>query len=251
MWPFDSFRRKKILREGLLADAIWQETLANHPILTRLQPEELTRLRELTTLFMHEKRYEPVRGLVLDARMRAMVAVQACLPILHLGLDWYDDWQTLVMYPAQFVRPRAQFDDTGVMHQWQEVLGGESWERGPVILSWADVEASGLGQGYNVIVHEMAHKLDMRNGDADGFPPLHPGMRVRDWTDAFTSAYEDLIRISDAGQPPPIDAYGAESPAEFFAVASEYFFEQPGLLRTTYPAVYGQLAAFYRQHPAG
>jgi Mlc titration factor MtfA (ptsG expression regulator) len=249
MWPFDSLKRKRILRDALLADALWQQTRANHPILARLQPDELARLRELTTLFMHEKLFEPVRGLALDDAMRAMIAVQACLPILHLGLDWYDDWRTVVVYPGQFVRRRELFDNSGVMHEWREVLGGESWERGPVILSWADVDASGLGEGYNVVIHEMAHKLDMRNGDADGFPPLHRTMKPRAWTDAFTFAYQDLSRRVDGHDFAPIDAYATESPAEFFAVVSEYFFELPQLLADTYPEVYRQLAAFYRQDP--
>ncbi|NJD05283.1 MAG: zinc-dependent peptidase [Methylococcaceae bacterium] len=251
MWPFDGWRRKRILDESLIGDALWRRTLADHPILGRLRPGERARLRELTTLFLHEKLFEPVRGLTLDDSMRAMIAVQACLPILNLGLDWYDDWRTVVVYPAQFVRPRAQFDGTGVMHEWQEMLGGEAWERGPVILSWADVEASGVGEGYNVVLHEMAHKLDMRNGDADGFPPLHRGMQTRAWTDAFAPAYEDLNRRAETGHDTPVDPYAAESPAEFFAVVSEYFFERPGVLMEAYPAVYRQLAEFYRQQPLG
>lgn len=249
MWPFDSIRRNQILRDSLLSGDLWQATVADHPILDRLGRDDLARLRELATLFLHEKLFEPVRGLVLDEAMRAGVAVQACLPILNLGLGWYDDWRTLVVYPSRFVRPRAQFDEVGVMHEWQELLGGEAWERGPVILSWADVEASGWGEGYNVVIHEMAHKLDMRNGEADGFPPLHRGMQTRAWTAAFSAAFEDLHRCVDAGGLPPIDPYGADSPAEFFAVTSEYFFEQPGLLAHAYPAVYRLLAEFYRQAP--
>lgn len=208
-------------------------------------------MREMSALFIAEKLFEPVHGLELSERMRTSIAAQACLPILNLGMDWYDDWRTLVVYPAEFVRPREEFDAVGVMHQWDEVLGGESWQRGPVILSWADVEASGWGDGYNVVIHEMAHKLDMHcGGDADGFPPLHRGMKAREWTTAFTEAYEDMTLRVEAGEDVALDAYATESPAEFFAVLSEFFFEIPTLLAREYPAVYRQLEAFYRQSPA-
>ena len=250
MWPFDQWRRRRVLHDALIEDIAWQKALRNHPILAGLTADELSRLRELATLFEHEKLFEPVRGLVLEPPMRISIAVQACLPILNLGFDWYDDWRTLIIYPAEFVRPREEFDPVGVMHQWEETLEGESWQLGPVVLSWADVDASGWGDGYNVVIHEMAHKLDMRSGDADGFPPLHRNMRTREWTVAFTAAFEDINRRLEAGKACPLDAYAAESPAEFFAVLSEYFFEQPQLVHVAYPEVYRQLGLFYRQDPA-
>ncbi|QSA96203.1 zinc-dependent peptidase [Methylococcus sp. EFPC2] len=249
MWPFRTSRAPK-QAPASLTDDVWQQTLADHPILTRLDASERTRLRELTAEFMRQKLFESVRGLVLNEPMRASIAVQACLPVLNLGLAWYDDWRTLVIYPAEFVRPREEFDAVGVMHQWEDVLGGESWQRGPVILSWADVEASGWGEGYNVVIHEMAHKLDMHGGtDADGFPPLHKDMKPKDWTAVFTAAYEDLTRRVETGEDAALDAYATESPGEFFAVLSEYFFERPVLLSGLYPEVYRQLASFYRQDP--
>jgi len=251
MWPFRTLRRRRLVRDSLIADVPWRRALDRLPILARLDPDESRRLRELSTIFLHEKRFEPVHGLELDESIRIAVAAQACLPILNLGPDWYDDWYTVVVYPAEFVRPREEFDAVGVMHQWEEVLGGESWERGPVILSWADVDASGWGDGYNVVIHEVAHKLDMRTGAADGFPPLHRGMKVRDWTQSFTQAYEALSRHVEAAERTTLDPYAAESPAEFFAVVSEYFFELPTALFEEYPEVYRQLAAFYRQNPAG
>jgi Mlc titration factor MtfA (ptsG expression regulator) len=250
MWPFDTLRRQRILRQHRLEEAPWRQALAHHPILGRLAPGESERLRELSTLFLHEKLFEPVRGMQLDLPMQASIAVQACLPILNLGMEWYDDWRTVVVYEAEFVSPRRQIDAIGVMHEWSEVLSGESWGRGPVILSWNDVEASGWGDGYNVVIHEMAHKLDMRNGDADGFPPLHRSMNSRDWHTAFSSAYADMSRRVDHGELTQIDEYATESPAEFFAVVSECFFEQPGLLLREYPLVYRQLVEFYRQNPA-
>ncbi len=118
-----------------------------------------------------------------------------------------------------------------------------------MILSWADVEASGWGDGYNVAIHEIAHKLDLLNGEVDGFPPLHRGMSARAWNQTFSAAFEDLGRRVDAGEETEIDPYAAEEPGEFFAVLSEYFFEQPGLVKTEYPDVYWRLAEFYRQDP--
>jgi Mlc titration factor MtfA (ptsG expression regulator) len=135
------------------------------------------------------------------------------------------------------------------MHEWEEALIGEAWDLGPLILSWADVEASGLGDGYNVAIHEIAHKLDLLNGEVDGFPPLHRGMSRKAWVEAFTLAFNDLQRRVDSGEDTAIDPYAAEEPGEFFAVLSEYFFELPELVEAEYPAVYRQLAAFYRQDP--
>ena len=250
MWPFRQLRRKKILREALLAEPPWLQALADLPILSGLNEGEQRRLRELATLFLHEKIFEPVRDLVLTETMRVSIAAQACLPILNLGPAWFDGWRTVIVYPGEFIRRREQFDDIGVMHEWEEIISGESWRLGPMILSWADVEASGLGEGYNVVIHEMAHKLDLLNGEVNGFPPLHRGMNARAWSEAFTAALDDLNAQLDTGAEPLIDDYAAEDPGEFFAVLSEYFFERPGLINAEYPAVYAQLCAFYRQDPA-
>ena len=129
-------------------------------------------------------------------------------------------------------------------------MTGESWERGPVILSWADAQEGGRGTGYNVVIHEFAHKLDMLNGEANGFPPLHAEMNREQWSSAFSEAYEAFCRRVDRDCELEIDEYAAESPAEFFAVMSEAFFESPQTVRKSFPAVYAQLAQFYRQDPA-
>mgnify|MGYP002064158200 CR=1 FL=1 len=136
-----------------------------------------------------------------------------------------------------------------LVHRYREARSGEAWERGPLILSWADADQGRNYDGWNVIVHEAAHKLDALDGGTNGKPPLHANMRVEDWSRDFHAAYEDLERRVDAGLEPPIDDYALESPAEFFAVASEAFFEAPDLLEAAYPAVYHQLREFYRQDP--
>ncbi len=243
------WRERRILQRQAIAPRDWAETLAGLPILRDLPAAERQRLHDLTVLFLHGKSVLPVQGLTLSAAQRRHIAAQACYPILNLGLDWYGDWQTLIVYPDEFLKPRRELDADGVMHEWTEIRQGEAWQRGPVVLSWADVLASGLGEGYNVVIHEMAHQLDMLNGEADGFPPLHPAMRAADWRRAFSAAFADLNAQLAGGIAGPIDSYAATSPGECFAVASESFFERPARLQAAYPEVYDQLRRFYRQDP--
>jgi Mlc titration factor MtfA (ptsG expression regulator) len=231
-------------------EADWSLLLDTLPVLRGLSFAESQRLRLLTTTFLRQKRFEPVSGFSLSRAMRLRIAAQACLPILNLDATWYDPWRTIIVYPDEFVRPQSKVDDNGIVHEWSEVLSGESWDRGPIVLSWADVVASDALDGYNVVMHEMAHQLDGLNGDTDGFPPLHREMSIGCWTRSFRCAFDTLGSLLDRCESPPIDAYAAESPAEFFAVLSEYFFELPGSLRRAYPEVYDRLVEFYRQDPA-
>ncbi len=247
---FRNWRRRRALRQRLIDPSDWRAVVANLPLFDGLEAGELECLRELATLFLFEKHLEPVQGLELTDAMRLDLAAQAVLPILHLGLDWYEGWQSLVLYPEEFVTRQEWTDEYGLVHARREIRSGEAWERGPVVLSWADVAASGNRDGYNTVIHELAHKLDYSNGAMDGCPALHPGMRAQDWRAAFEPAYEDLRARVDAGEETALDPYGAEAPQEFFAVMSEHFFETPHLLRQAYPAVYAQLGLFYRQDPA-
>jgi Mlc titration factor MtfA (ptsG expression regulator) len=169
--------------------------------------------------------------------------------VLELGLEYYRGWVEVIVYPDEFVAEYDYVDEAGVAHHVEQAMTGESWERGPVIVSWADAEQAGRGSGYNVVIHEFAHKLDMLNGEPNGFPPLHADMDRAQWADAFSTAYEHFCRKVDAGERLRIDEYAAENPAEFFAVMSEAFFEASDIVRTVYPQVYEQLARFYRQDP--
>ena len=234
----------------MLDPALWQQTVARYPFISALSDEELSRLRELTILFLHEKQIHGAGGLAVPDEARVAIAAQACILILNLGLDSYRGWVEVIVYPDEFVAKYEYVDEAGVTHQVAEPMSGESWVRGPVILSWADAEASGRGPTYNVVIHEFAHKLDMRNGEANGFPPLHADMSRERWSAALTAAYDHFCRETDSGNYLEIDEYGAESPAEFFAVLSEAFFESPLAVAQTYPAVYEQLTLFYRQDPA-
>lgn len=244
------WRRKRTLEQHLIPLADWQATTANLPLFGGLSEAESMRMRELATLFLHEKSLEAVEGLELNEAMRLDLAAQAVLPILNLGIDWYDGWTSLVLYPDEFATHHEWVDEAGVVHARREIRSGEAWQIGPVVLSWADVAASGGPEGYNAVIHEMAHKLDMSNGLMDGCPRLHGGIRAADWRNAFKPAYEDFCRRVDDGEEVALDPYASEAPEEFFAVTSEYFFEQPELLKHEYPAVYSQLSAFYLQNPA-
>ncbi|MGB3595632.1 MAG: M90 family metallopeptidase, partial [Pseudomonas neustonica] len=177
------------------------------------------------------------------------IAGMAVVPVLELGLDWYDRWHTLILYDGPFRAEHSWRDEAGVVHEGERALSGQAWLRGPVVLSLADVQLSGQRDGYNVVIHELAHTLDMRHDGANGAPPLHHGMSPAAWKRDMTAAWDDLGHRAAAGQPLPIDAYALEAPAEFFAVLSETFFERPALLRHTWPEVYQHLADFYRQDP--
>lgn len=243
---FRRWRRRRILQHERIDDAHWRETLALLPLLQRLTRDEMQRLRELTLLFLHEKHMTPAAGAEIDDILRLCIAAQACLPILNLGLDHYGDWSSIVVYPHEFVPHREYVDDAGVVHSLRYPTLAEAWLQGPVILSAADIVPQ---DEMNIVIHECAHKLDMRNGDASGFPPLHRDMSGKRWSEVFQTAYADFCRRVDAAEATAIDPYAGEAPAEFFAVASEIFFQSPRILHSSYPAVYEQLQLFYRQDP--
>ncbi len=250
MWSFRNFRRARVLKRAQLADDTWQSALARVPLTRGFSADEYRRLRELVILFLHEKSIEVVGAVSLDEVMRLVIAIQACVPVLNLGLDCYAGWHAVIVYPRQF-RPRHEYvDDANVVHIDDDWKMGESWERGPVILSWEDVQNSGAGDGFNLVIHEFAHKLDMLDGAANGAPPMHANMSLAVWSGVFTTAYAAFCARVDHGEEVGIDPYAAESPAEFFAVLSEAFFEIPHRVQQTFPPVYEQLALFYRQDPA-
>ncbi|MCC5812283.1 MAG: zinc-dependent peptidase [Ectothiorhodospiraceae bacterium] len=244
------WRRRRVLEQHALPDALVEQAFSAQWALQRLDGPDRRRLRELATLFLHDRDVYGAGGLEPEPGMAVEVALVGCLPVLNLGLDWYRDVRTLVLYPGDFVARHRYQDEAGIEHDEESVMAGEAWERGPVVLSWANVEASRDADGFNVVLHEFAHKLDMVNGEANGHPPLHRGMDRQRWTRAFFMAYERLCAELDAGGEPWIDPYAAESPAEFFSVLSEAFFELPWLLKAEEATVYEQLALFYRQDPA-
>jgi len=248
---FRRWRKQWMLRRYRISFRLWERVVEDALVPYRLDHHELHRLRELASQFLRDKVINGAGGLEVDAYMRSVIAAEACLLILNLGLEFYAGWQEIIVYPDSFVVAREGLDDAGVVHKGHTVLGGESWGKGPVILAWED-SRPGVhlhGPGSNVILHEFAHKLDMLNGAANGMPPLHADMDRSAWTRIFTRVDTELRLQISHHQVTHIDAYGAESPAEFFAVVSEEFFEQPAELHTWYPELYQQLSLFYRQDP--
>lgn len=247
---YKRWRRSRYLRDHLVSATDFSQALGRVPACHGLDGTARDRLRRLVTLFLREKLFEAVDHAGVDPQDRLLIAINACLPILNLGIDAYGGWATVIVYPDEFLVEYEEEDEAGVVHSGRDLRTGEAWERGPLVISLRDVHAQSDRDGYNVLIHECAHQLDMRNGAPDGLPPLHRGMSVSDWNKAFTQAYEYLRARIARGEETPLDEYAAESPAECFAVFSEYFFEAPQRLRAVYPAVYDQLMQFYRQDPA-
>jgi Mlc titration factor MtfA (ptsG expression regulator) len=246
---FARWRRARILERNVIPPDAFQTAVEGLPILQGLTADELARLREAASLFIHGKAFSAAGGADVDDATQLAIALQACLLTLNLPEDSYRGWNEIILYPDEFLRDREEMDEAGVVHRSRDILAGESWHGGPLVLSMADVAASGQADGFNVVLHEFAHKLDMLNGDANGFPPLHRGMDAPAWARDFGAAYEDLCARVDAGEDTLLDPYASTAPAEFFAVLTEAFFETPDRVHAEYPALYRHLQQFYRQHP--
>ncbi len=247
MWTWHKLWRP-LRSQPAIPNALWREALAQLPYSQALDADTQSRLREQVLQFLRTKTFEGAAGLHVTDAMRVHVALQACLLILNLDFNYYAGWQAVILYPGDFRVSKEHVDEAGVVHHWREELSGESWEQGPVILSW-DAAVAPSGPHTNIVLHEFAHKLDMRNGVADGCPPLPPELSRAAWAHDFQAAYGKLCAALDRGEPVNIDDYAGESPAEFFAVMSEAFFLAPSVVQADFPAVYRQLAAFYRQDP--
>lgn len=242
---FKKWRENRILSSSRYTEADWRQVSAGMAVLDRLTDDQLRRLYKLATLFLHQKHINGAQGVEITSDVERSIALQACLPILELGLEWYKGWSSIIVYPGGFTSKTTTIDRFGVTHTGSTHRSGEAWLRGPVILSWIDVKEAGDIDGQNVVIHEFVHKLDMLNGRANGFPPMQPGMDPVRWSQLMSSAYEDFQSNPKRG----LDRYGATNPAEFFAVLSEVFFETPALLAQAYPEVYETMTRFFRQSP--
>src|SRR3981081_2703756 len=217
-----NWRRKRALTSAHIDKALWTRVASKVSFLRGLYVEDTTRLKELVVLFLAEKEMHGARGLHLTDEVRLSIATQACLPILNLGLDVYNSWVGAVVYPGEFRVRKEEMDENGIVHTFDDELAGEAWPGGPVILSWEDV---GLAErGYNVVIHEFAHKIHMDGaGDAD-FPAARAGMDAAKWRRILEGAYQRFCNEVDSGRPTFIDEYAAEHPAEIFAVTREALF---------------------------
>lgn len=236
-------------------DELWLWALSEHPILHGLEPQEQRQLRELSERLLRRRQIITLGEVEATPEIRLSVAVQAALPVLNLGLSWYRGWGSLYLSAREYQYEDLEVDAAGVVHEITETVSGQALPLGSVVLSVADVEASGWGDGYNVVIHEMAHIIDRQNGRIDGAPPLPRDMDPAEWARAFTAAYDNLQervarpRGRSGSYAGAVDPYAAEAPEEFFAVVCELFFEAPKGLVGEYPEVYGLLRRFFRQDP--
>jgi Mlc titration factor MtfA (ptsG expression regulator) len=246
------WRRARTLERRAIPDALWQLTLVRFPFLAARSAEKIVALREMATLFLGSKEFSGARGLVVSDEMAVAIAAQACLPALALGLEWLDGFVGIVVHEDVVVARREVEDDDGIVHAYDEELSGEAMSGGPVMLAWRDVDDAGESavDGYNVVVHEFAHVIDMRGGVTAGVETADPQSERGCWLHALVGEYEGFAEQVDNGQATFLDPYGAEALEEFFAVGAEAFFVAPEELEREGPRLYRLLAEFFRQDPA-
>ena len=247
---FKHHRRRKLLDAPFPEE--WLAIIErNVPIYSRLPEADQAELRGDVAVFIDEKIFEGCGGLEMTDEIRVTIAAQACLLLLHRETDYYPDLRTILVYPSTYVAPITEHGDAGLITEGESARLGEAWTHGAVVLSWDAVRrgAADFHDGQNVVLHEFAHKLDQESGDANGAPPLeHTSMYVA-WARVLGAAYAELQRESRLGHRDVLDAYGATNPAEFFAVATEAFFEKPAQLKRKHPELYEELALYYQQDP--
>jgi len=232
--------------------AAWREILKqNVPYVRHLPADLQLQLKRHVQVFIAEKEFVGCADLNITDEIRVTIAAQACLLLLNKRADYYPELQHILVYPNSFVVNRERADVTGVMHEQRQVLSGESWTQGKVILSWRDVLAGAkeIADGRNVVIHEFAHQLDHHDGNANGFPLITNRHLRRRWSEIFTREFTQLQHQATQQQPTVLDYYGATNPGEFFAVATETFFEQAAKLEVHHPAMFKLLCDFYKVNP--
>lgn len=246
-----------VRRTPRVPDDLWRRTLEDHPFLLADPATQAQHLRDMVGDFLLSKEFSGAHGLAITDRMAVAIAAQACLPVLYLGLHWYDDFKGIVVHPGAMLASREMTDEAGIVHRYKEALTGEAMAAGPVTLSWQDVAESGLSAttGYNVVIHEFAHKLDMRDGVADGCPPLPRALR-EPWRLTMHGSYERFktaLAMSErfGAETPWLDAYGASAPAEFFAVACEAYFVNRPRFCNEFPELVELFERFFGQAKKG
>lgn len=254
-WLLPKWRLRRALacplEPGLLA--ILERNLAQY---AGMDPEQRRRLQRLVQQFLHEKAFVGCAGLELTDEMRVTIAGQACMLVLGRSGDTvpatlYPSLHAVLVYPGAFLVPRREVDAAGVVTEQRQDLLGESWGDGRVILSWDHVRRAGVDapESHNVVLHEFAHQLDSESGSTNGAPYLGSTERYRSWSDVLSRNYDALRRDAMWGQRGVLDHYGASSPAEFFAVATESFFEQPWELAARHPDLFGEFLKYFRVDP--
>ena len=257
--PWLTDRRRQRIRARPFP-AAWRDILKRRVPYVRALPADLQlQLKQLIQVFLAEKAFIGCDGLEITDEIRVTIAAQACLLILNRPRDYYPGLRQILVYPDSFVVQRGHTDPTGVTHEGRQVLAGESWADGQVILSWHDTltGAATPDDGQNVVIHEFAHQLDQETGSANGAPILARRAHYARWSEVLGTEFRKLqarasrYRFEHDGESEPslFSDYGATDPAEFFAVISEVFFEQPERMASEHPALYRELSGFYRLDP--
>lgn len=247
---FKRRRRTALLRQPF-PDA-WLEVLrTNVAHYATLDAGEQSALRDLLRVFVAEKNWEGCGGLTITDEIKVTIAAEACLLLLGLEHDYFNRALSILVYPTQYAVPVRQ-QHGGIEWAGESQRLGEAWYRGPVVLSWEDVlyDCQNPGEGQNLVLHEFAHQLDFLDRESDGTPPLSNRSQYRKWQMVMTAEFERLIAESEAGQETLLDPYGATNEAEFFAVATECFFDQPIELRDEHGELYDLLREYFGQDPA-
>ena len=251
MFSFKKRRRQKLREEPFPAE--WKEILEKKVgYYRRLSPEDQAELRGHIQVFLREKSFEGMDGIEITDEIRVSISAQACVLLLHRETDYFPTLKSIIVYPQEYYAEVSEQLPGGVVAEGMEDRAGESWHRGEVVLSWADVEADNAGpeDGFNVVFHEFAHQLDGESGEEDGTPILPDKSMYPRWAEVMDREYKKLNRDLDRKRKTLIDEYAAEHPAEFFAVLTEHFFEIPRDLKAGHPEIYELFSAYYRQDPA-
>lgn len=244
--------RRRLLKSRPFPPA-WRTVMDRHiSLYRRLPAADRPELEGHLQVFLAEKSFEGKRGLTINDQVRVTIAAQACILLLHRRTDYYPGLSSVIVYPGEYLAHHLDVDEWGIVTEGTDRRTGESCSEGALVLSWEDVLAEELDvhPGYNVVLHEFAHQLDAGDGLTSGAPLPGCGSRYSIWEETLRVEYERLREDDARGRPTVLDPYGAESPEEFFAVATETFFETPLPLREQHPDLYGELARYYRQDPA-
>jgi len=240
-----------VLKHRAIPDALWLDTLHHYPFLMWRPARQQERLRQLSTLFLARTRFSPAGGLALDDAMAVAIAAQACLPVLARGLHAYGRIANVVVHPGAVRARREVMDEAGVVHVFEEELSGEAMADGPIMLSWHDVEQARDLRGYNVVVHEFVHLLDMMGGPLDGTPPLPAHISHAQWQGVMWRAFDQHSEALAHGDATWLDPYAVhDGLVEFFPVVAEAFYVAPLSLRADYPQAYALLASYFEDDPA-
>jgi Mlc titration factor MtfA (ptsG expression regulator) len=252
MFWFKKYRRNRIAARQFPGQ--WLQIIErNVPFYNRLSAVDKAELQKHILIFIAEKRFEGCGGLEITDEIKVIIAAQACMLLLHRQTDYYPGLSSILVYPHAFVVHRTQYLAGGTVIQGPEVLSGESWRHGSVVLSWDDVKhgTADINDGHNVVFHEFAHQIDVSGGKGDSSIALKNTSSYIAWARVLQKDYQRLRQDALLNHPAFLDKYGALDPAEFFAVATEFFFERPKELKQFHPDLYNELKRFYHQDPAG